>query len=142
MSAPRTMAVVVAGLALLGCSETPPAYLETPPEPRPPMLAPAAGTDAGDAPKPMLPDGAIRIDPLPSCEAGQVTTLHWSDAAVASGPIRFWIEGDPPALFAESASAGSKQTGPWASPGQRFLVTDAAGRTLVRLVVEAEVPCE
>lgn len=138
MTVVRPLIAALIGLALAACTQSPPDYLE------PPTAAPATpvAPAADEAVVRPLPDGAIRIDPLPSCEPGQVTTLHWTDEAVARGPIRFWIEGDPPALFAESASAGSKQTGAWAQNGQRFLVTDLSGRKLARLVVESETTCD
>jgi len=90
----------------------------------------------------LLPPDAFRIDPLKSCEAGQVTTLHWTDAAVASGHIRIWADGNPPGLFAESASAGSQTTGAWVSPGARFWITDSADRILAQREVESEIPCD
>lgn len=137
----RSFVGAMLGIALIGCTQSPPEYLE-PPAAAPVVASPQVAADSQGAARGALPDGAVRIDPLPNCEAGQVTTLHWTEAAVAAGPIRFWIDGEPPALFAESASAGSKQTGAWAHQGQRFLVTDASGRTLAHLVVESEIACD
>ncbi|MFN3730477.1 MAG: hypothetical protein ACK4XJ_12330 [Fimbriimonadaceae bacterium] len=137
----RSFVGAMMGIAFIGCTQSPPEYLD-PPAAAPVVASPQVMADSeGEGPG-ALPDGAVRIDPLPNCEPGQVTTLHWTDEAVAQGPIRFWIEGDPPALFAESGSVGSKQTGAWAHPGQRFRVTDASGRTLARLVVESEIACD
>jgi hypothetical protein len=138
MTVVRPLAAAWMGLVLVGCTQSPPDYFE------PPTAAPATpvAPAADEAVVRPLPDGAVRIDPLPSCEPGQVTTLYWTDEAVAQGPIRFWIDGDPPALFAESASAGTKQTGAWAQHGQRFFVTDVSGNTLARLVVESEATCD
>ncbi len=138
----RPFAAVALGIALVACTQSPPDYLESPttgPVGGAVTHSPPEGDEAAVIP---LPEGAVRIDPLATCEAGQVTTVHWTDAAVANGPIKFWIEGDPPALFAESASAGSKQTGAWAQIGQVFRVTDASGRTLARVVVEADARCD
>jgi hypothetical protein len=137
----RSFVGAMLGIALIGCTQSPPEYLE-PPAAAPVVASPPVAADSEREAPGALPDGAVRIDPLPSCEPGQVTTLYWTDEAVAQGPIRFWIEGDPPALFAESASAGSKQTGAWAQHGQRVFVTDAFGNTLARLVVESERMCD
>ena len=138
MTVVRPLVATWMGLVLVACTQSPPDYLEPPSAALATPVAPAAD----EAVVRPLPDGAVRIDPLPSCEPGQVTTLHWTEAAVAQGSIQFWIEGDPPALFAESASAGSKHTGAWAHHGQRFFVTDAYGNTVARLVVESETTCD
>lgn len=140
MTVIRPLVAALIGLGLAACTQSPPEYLE------PAATAEATATPTapseGDAEAASLPEGAVRVDPVPNCEPGQVTTLHWTEAAVAQGPIRFWIDGDPPALFAESASAGTKQTGAWAQHGQRFFVTDASGNTVARLVVESETTCD
>jgi len=138
----RVLATAIAGLVLGACAESPPAYLDPPASTQPALQAPTVPVDTGAESSPAWAEGAIRIDPLASCHAGQVTTIHWTEAAVANGPIQLWIEDDPPGMFAKIGAAGSKQTGEWASPGQRFFVTDLSGRVLARLVVEAEVPCD
>jgi len=146
----KILPVLVIGLGafvLSGCVQDPPEYLDSPEsaEVADPVTDAAAelSAPAVDASaEALLPPEAFRIDPLKSCDAGQVTTLHWTDAAVAFGPIRIWADGDPPGLFAESASAGSKTTGAWVSPGARFWITDSADRILAQREVESEIPCD
>lgn len=130
-------------LLLLGCEQAPPDYLEPPATTASAaMPIPEVAADVADAASPRsIPTDALRVDPLPHCGGRQVTTVRWADAAVATGAIRIWVDGTPPGLFAESAEAGSKSTGAWASPGMAFLVTDTDGRLLAKLTVISEGAC-
>lgn len=149
----KISSILVIGLGafvLSGCVQDPPEPPNSPESLEPPVVADPvtdvvaeSSTPAVDASaEALLPPEAFRIDPLKSCDAGQVTTLHWTDAAVAFGHIRIWADGNPPGLFAKSASAGSKTTGAWVSPGARFWITDSADRILARREVESEIPCD
>jgi hypothetical protein len=129
--------VVVSVLVLLatGCEQSPPAYLDAPPQ----VAAPRQAIEDSSH---SLPDDAVRIERLTSCAQGQVAIVHWNEAAVAEGAIRIWVDGSTPTLFAESAEPGSKSTGPWASPGTVFVVTNSAGQVIARPKVAAESPCD
>lgn len=87
--------------------------------------------------EPVTGDATLWLDPLASCEGGQVSTLHLSDALLAKGPVevRFGELADGP-LFAQVGEPGSKQTGPWLAPGAVFIARLGDGTEVARAVAK------
>lgn len=148
IAAPRFLfPISLAGFAglLAACSQqaTPEpeparAMSSKPAEPAPAAQAqpakPAAAPDADEAP---AGDAPMWLDPLAGCEGGQVSTLHWSEALLAKGPVevRFGEAADAP-LFAQLGEPGSKETGPWLEPGAVFVARLADGTEVARAVAK------
>lgn len=84
------------------------------------------------------------LDTLPECDPDQhVGKIHWSEQAVAQGPVTIEL-GDEPgaAIFAQVGTAGSKDTGPWAARGQVIVMRAADGVVLSRQAFQGPEGCE
>lgn len=79
--------------------------------------------------------GLMWLEPLATCEKGQVSTLHWERELLAQGPveIRFGEAPDGP-LFGRVGSGGEKATGAWLKPGAVFVARSDDGTELARAV--------
>jgi hypothetical protein len=128
--------LLVLTLALAACN----------PAPAPvdgPYTEAAPGGLAGEAgPRRRSTTPLLWADELQTCEAGQVVTIHWSREAVAKGPASIELgEGAGAGVFARIGDAGSKPTGPWASPGVLFVLRGEGGEVRARLVLAAPATC-
>lgn len=99
-------------------------------------------TDAAPAPA-VASAKLIWADALATCDADQVTTVHWSPDTVATGPALIEIgDGAAPGLFASVGAGGDKETGPWAAPGVILVLRRADDRSeLGRVVLEGPADC-
>ncbi len=107
-------------LALLSCSAEQAPSPTNPDAHGPAMKEKAAGT-------------MLSIDPLASCEPGQVATVRWTAALVAGGTVRIFAGEAPDAtVFVETGIEGTKETGPWIAPGNVLVARTVDGKILDR----------
>lgn len=122
------LAMTFAGL-LVACGTA-----ESPESPSTASLPPLSD-DVEESASASTQRASLRIEPLASCEAGQVSTLQWGAQLLAQGPVEIRIgeeiDGD---LFARAGAPGNKQTGPWLAIGTVFIARTADGTEVGRAV--------
>ncbi|WP_157616964.1 hypothetical protein [Rhodanobacter sp. Soil772] len=65
--------------------------------------------------------------------------VSWDATTARVNTVKIWVQ-DPskePKLWAATGAAGSKVSGAWMTDGSAFILTDAGGRQLARLVMRA-----
>lgn len=111
--------------------------------------APAPQTDAQNNASAAQPASAstefgerlLWVDPLKTCEAKQVTMVHWSKDAVAKGLASIEIGDVNPGVFARIGDEGQKETGTWAYPGAVLLIRGVGGEVRARQVMKGPPSC-
>jgi len=65
--------------------------------------------------------------------------VSWDAATARVNTVKIWVQdpGKEPKLWAATRVAGSKVSGAWITDGSAFILTDAGGRQLARLVMRA-----
>lgn len=101
----------------------------------------AAAAEAATAPIAEFGETLLWADPLPTCEEQQITTVHWSEEAVAKGPASIELGDNNPGVFARIGEAGEKVTGPWASPGGVVVLRGDDGQARARLLFKGPEDC-
>lgn len=103
----------------------------------------ANSAKAAAAPQALTEFGSTLLwaDPLATCEAHQVTMIHWSKDAVAKGPASIELGDTNPGVFARIGDAGEKLSGPWAAPGSVIVLRGSDGVARARLVLKGPDSC-
>jgi hypothetical protein len=134
----RTLVVlVVAGLAVACGKAGAPQPQAQPPFPYDQAPAAVEAPAVAEAPPvaQVVPTGRLWLDPLPTCDELQVSTLRWDAELLSKGVVelRFGEALDGP-LFGRVGEAGEKVTGAWLAPGAVFVARLEDGTELARAV--------
>lgn len=86
-------------------------------------------------------ESLLWLEPLARCGKKQVSTVHWSKEAVASGEVSIELGDDSSSIFARVGSAGEKKTGAWARPGLSVSLRGANGKIIARQIFNTKNKC-
>lgn len=96
---------------------------------------------SGSAAQPATVTFAVEPSIVGSCSPPVVAKVTWNAAGAGVRSVKIFVhENDgPEKLFAEGATEGSVNTGPWVRPNVVFRLTDGdSGRQLATLTVEGK----